>query len=697
MVDYDHLSAHGSDGSAGSSPRDIFSRNPSPLTSVDSHGFERVLLTASQELLMDMDGAASAPLDVIGSNPPIGDSSSPLVSKDGSSKSSNFAAEIAPIGSNLEATSSILRAAQHFAHHEREELIDQRRKNLELLAFLEAKGHSINDLNSFVSSISKGKSVLVDDNNFKSLSLKFSTPNPMPIPFAPSSPKFPVSDFPPLPVLPNGLAQEPVVTRSSPLSSCPLADPSPTPMDGMVSPATLHKSSTFPDFPPKADLPKVDFTFSGAPRANVPSTSKDAHTPIRSWKNVLQTDSTSKITLNYFPPSIESNLDTVTISPPRDVLLKGSENWSSCIVGKFFSSRLPFKMVEEAANKMWNKHGLLKVFIYGKDGFLFKFSSVAERDNVLALGPWYIFNKALLLKAWHEGVDFNDESSIKLPVWIKLHHIPLSYWTPDGLSYLASAIGRPLHVDALTAKMEPMQFARVCVEIQANATLPDVLNASIWDEVALESKTVTVQVEYQNLPPRCNVCKSFGHSSLKCSKATYKWVPKSSIGNTNTLGDKGNASLATAQALDTNVIVPPCAAHDAPLTVEVASPHPSGFAMDTTNVVAPVINPVPIEKPQSPTALDPTALDPLAHPLIDGLLPSCSNNANGVKVPSNPFTPLADFSDTDFTPPPDPLVSKLKTVDEKDLIDLKAKARGPPVQVQSSKKKPKGGGKKPSS
>lgn len=51
-----------------------------------------------------------------------------------------------------------------------------------------------------------------------------------------------------------------------------------------------------------------------------------------------------------------------------------------------------------------------------------------------------------------------------------------------------------------------LDFARVCVEISANSDLPKVI------QIKHGNASVTVHLEYQWLPPKCNVCKVFGHT-----------------------------------------------------------------------------------------------------------------------------------------------------------------------------------------
>ncbi|KAL0406578.1 UNVERIFIED_CONTAM: hypothetical protein Slati_3971700 [Sesamum latifolium] len=60
----------------------------------------------------------------------------------------------------------------------------------------------------------------------------------------------------------------------------------------------------------------------------------------------------------------------------------------------------------------------------------------------------------------------------QVPIWVKLRHIPIELWTTDGLSTIASSIGRPLYPNAITKAGTRLDFARVCVMVDFNATLP---------------------------------------------------------------------------------------------------------------------------------------------------------------------------------------------------------------------------------
>lgn len=99
--------------------------------------------------------------------------------------------------------------------------------------------------------------------------------------------------------------------------------------------------------------------------------------------------------------------------------------------------------------------------------------------------------------------------------------VPISLLTEEGLSYVASGVGKPLYADQATEEMGMINFYRVCIEIETEAACPQVL------EVFTDDKNfVEVEVEYQNKPQSCSICKIFGHNMYKCPKSNLQWVSR---------------------------------------------------------------------------------------------------------------------------------------------------------------------------
>lgn len=171
------------------------------------------------------------------------------------------------------------------------------------------------------------------------------------------------------------------------------------------------------------------------------------------------------------------------------------EQRGTCLVGNFLHFKLPFKLVEQHAFKWWGNLGLQKVFLHEKGYYLFKFDSVAPRVGVLAGGPKHVASKLLLLQPW-KGVNYSNATIDSLPIWVKFSNIPLLYWTVNGLSYIASGTGRPISVDFTTAKLDPLPFARICVEVNAAFSFPSSVNVAVLKDGVVSY--VAIKVEYQS-------------------------------------------------------------------------------------------------------------------------------------------------------------------------------------------------------
>ncbi|KAL0381645.1 UNVERIFIED_CONTAM: hypothetical protein Sangu_0228800 [Sesamum angustifolium] len=103
----------------------------------------------------------------------------------------------------------------------------------------------------------------------------------------------------------------------------------------------------------------------------------------------------------------------------------------------------------------------------------------------------------------------------EVPVWIKLRHLPVELWTTDGLSTVASGIGRQLYLDAITRACTRLDFARVCVMLNVSSKLPKYIVIMMPNELGGKS-ACKVDVEYEWLPPKCTGCTSLGHITKEC-------------------------------------------------------------------------------------------------------------------------------------------------------------------------------------
>ncbi|KAL0293200.1 UNVERIFIED_CONTAM: hypothetical protein Sradi_6951200 [Sesamum radiatum] len=112
----------------------------------------------------------------------------------------------------------------------------------------------------------------------------------------------------------------------------------------------------------------------------------------------------------------------------------------------------------------------------------------------------------------------------EVPVWIKLRHLPVELWTDEGLSTVASGVGKPLYPDAITRACTRLDFARVCVMLDINSKLPRHLVIMVPHDDGSESPC-KVDIEYEWLPPKCTTCMSLGHSTAGCPTVKPRQPP----------------------------------------------------------------------------------------------------------------------------------------------------------------------------
>ncbi|KAL0283664.1 UNVERIFIED_CONTAM: Retrovirus-related Pol polyprotein from type-2 retrotransposable element R2DM [Sesamum radiatum] len=139
----------------------------------------------------------------------------------------------------------------------------------------------------------------------------------------------------------------------------------------------------------------------------------------------------SRKTLNFIPPSVQNG--EVIVRPSIDMIRAGSQRWNTTAVGYFL---------------------------------------VAAMEEVIEGGPWLYLGQPIVLQKWEPGMVLRKLKHTEVPVWIKLRHLPVELWTTEGLSTVASGIGRPLYPDAITRTCTRLDFARVCVMLHVSSKLP---------------------------------------------------------------------------------------------------------------------------------------------------------------------------------------------------------------------------------
>ncbi|GKA40584.1 hypothetical protein Tco_0733177 [Tanacetum coccineum] len=208
---------------------------------------------------------------------------------------------------------------------------------------------------------------------------------------------------------------------------------------------------------------------------------------------------------------------------PVENVMAAQSKFANSLVGFFVGKRVAFHLVQNYVTNTWTKFGFQKVIKDDDDVFYFKFTSITGLEQVLEQGPWLIRNQPLMLTKWTPNLELSKDKVTKVSVWVKIHKVPVVAYCEDGLSLIATQIGKPIMLDSFTSSMcsEPwgrLGFARALIEVSAEKELKQVVTMAV---PIIDGEGYTkerMSVEYEWKPPRCMECKVFGHDTDQCPK-----------------------------------------------------------------------------------------------------------------------------------------------------------------------------------
>ncbi|KAL0295600.1 UNVERIFIED_CONTAM: hypothetical protein Scaly_3097900 [Sesamum calycinum] len=170
--------------------------------------------------------------------------------------------------------------------------------------------------------------------------------------------------------------------------------------------------------------------------------------------------------------------------------------------GRYFLGKRPyFPQVDSFVRSNWK--GIQHVSVSSSGFFFFRFFRRLDMEDVIEGGPWLFQGQPIVLQPWEQGMSLRRQKHTQIPVWIRLRHLPMEYWTDEGLSTVASGVGTPLYTDGITKDCSRLDFARVCVMLDFNSALPKHL--VVISPVLRNGKEdpKRIDVEYEWLPQRC--------------------------------------------------------------------------------------------------------------------------------------------------------------------------------------------------
>uniref|UniRef100_A0A803NIW6 DUF4283 domain-containing protein n=1 Tax=Cannabis sativa TaxID=3483 RepID=A0A803NIW6_CANSA len=148
--------------------------------------------------------------------------------------------------------------------------------------------------------------------------------------------------------------------------------------------------------------------------------------------------------------------------------------WKSTIVCYVLGANPPLLILEGFARRIW-KDKVDKIGMISYGIFLIRFTSIKDRDDILA-GGYIFFNKRpVIMKAWDPNLNLKKDDIRTIPIWIQLEDLELKYWGQKSLFKIVGQLGKPIMVDEVTRERDKLLFPRILIEVSMEQGFPGLI------------------------------------------------------------------------------------------------------------------------------------------------------------------------------------------------------------------------------
>lgn len=345
--------------------------------------------------------------------------------------------------------------------------------------------------------------------------LLFLFTNPDPVSFLRSSDLVPSSGSPSL-------------ERESSKSPASEQAPQAPQMADLAPPAT---SSAVPIQEKPSSLEKESLN-SPAPEQDPPAPQVTDLAPVATSSAVPNQEKPASWTSNFKPhlrnltkigsPTISSD-GIPQIQAPDSIVLKSAQTWKNHIVAYFHGNPPSPAKIFSDLNPIWGLKGSISIKKHSPGVFLILIPNVETRNWVLDVGFWHSGNCSITVTPWEANRNFQKMKLLHAPVWVLFRRVPRELWSEVGFSTIASAVGIPVHTEFPNIK--PYSNGVVKLRVVVELAKKRANSVRITDKLG---NSVLVLAEILKLPPRCGICREFGHLALRCPTPVTPRAPAQS-------------------------------------------------------------------------------------------------------------------------------------------------------------------------
>ncbi|KAK4343220.1 hypothetical protein RND71_039036 [Anisodus tanguticus] len=223
------------------------------------------------------------------------------------------------------------------------------------------------------------------------------------------------------------------------------------------------------------------------------------------------------------------------------------------VVGKFSHGMPSIAFLRTAIPKQCFLKAEVNIGLLHNRHVLIRCSIEEDYVNLMSRPNFWIKenSKSFLMRTFKWDIWFTPEEETSMAViWLSFPNLPPNFYVPSILFSIASAVGKPIAIDAATLNKTRPSCARVKVEADLLKEHPQKYNIQIMNGEEME--TSSYKIRYDFLPKYCTTCMLQGHDLQGCWKEHPELQPERRLEGDGTVAAAAKGKIANPTPPPTN-------------------------------------------------------------------------------------------------------------------------------------------------
>ncbi|WMV19836.1 hypothetical protein MTR67_013221 [Solanum verrucosum] len=162
--------------------------------------------------------------------------------------------------------------------------------------------------------------------------------------------------------------------------------------------------------------------------------------PASNWTNLFAKNraATNGLNLEYIPPKMVDGKQIVELA--QEEIDKELHKWNCSLIAYFIGETPGYKSMQRYVMQFWANAAQPDLYLHEVGHYIIRFQNKEDMQEVFYNGPYTINNKPIILKPWSINFDLSKEFPTEIPLWVKFPNLPMTCWSKDSLSRIASAV-----------------------------------------------------------------------------------------------------------------------------------------------------------------------------------------------------------------------------------------------------------------